>query len=644
MTPHGAVTPQRNDAPQGKNSPGGGFRSWLRSLMTLEHSPALFNKRVRLVIVIIFILVIAMVLRLAWVQIIAGPKLSMQAQAQRTATIPDPAHRGKIVDRNGQVMAYTMEARSLSVHPNKLRGFMQERHELDPKNVPEPDRRIEQIADELPKMITKDGDKIKSDELKDKLTSDENYVVLVRNVDPDIAAKVVKEFPEITSERQDIRQYPNGAIGSNFIGKISTDNQGQFGLELSQDSKLQGINGSRTVDIAGDGYLIPGSTRDQHPAVDGDQYKLTIDVDAQTYIQQQVQQAREKSGAKSVSAVVLDSKTGKILSLASSDSINPNGDIEKQLKQKKVFGDRNTAESFEPGSVAKIMTAAAAIQEKKTRPDEVLKVPGSIEMSGVTVKDAWEHGELPLTATGVFGKSSNVGTLMLAQRVGEDKMYDYFRKFGIGQASGVGLPYETPGYMPERSQWSGGTFANLPIGQGMSVNLLQMASIYQALANGGERVEPRLIEKTIKADGTETPAQEPKRTQVVSPQTARTVVDMFRAVTQQDPTGVQQGTGSSGAIKGYQSSGKTGTAQQVDPKTGAYSNSKYWITFSGIAPADDPRFVVGLMMDDPQRGPDGGAGGSAAPLFNDIGSWLLDHYNVPPSRTEGPKLMLEAGK
>ena len=167
---------------------------------------------------------------------------------------------------------------------------------------------------------------------------------------------------------------------------------------------------------------------------------MTIDLDAQTYVQQALQQAREKSGAKSASAVVMDSKTGEIVAMGSSDSVDPNGDIEKQLKRKKVFGDRATADSFEPGSVAKIMTAAAAIQEGKTTPDEVLKVPGSIDMAGVTVKDAWEHGEVPYTTTGVFGKSSNVGTLMLAERVGEEKMYEYFRKFGVGQAAGVGLP------------------------------------------------------------------------------------------------------------------------------------------------------------------------------------------------------------
>ncbi|QNH96900.1 peptidoglycan D,D-transpeptidase FtsI family protein [Corynebacterium anserum] len=609
--------------------------------MILDNSSARFNKRVRMILAVIVLLVSALVLRLTWVQLIAGPSLASQAQMQRTAVITEPAHRGAITDRNGKILAYTMEARSLSVHPKRLMDFMQERHDLDPDNVPEPKQRLEEIINELPKMINDEGDDIRSEDLREKLTADSNYEVLVRNVDPDVAQEVVKKFPEITSERQDIRQYPNGAVAENVIGKISMDNQGQFGLELSQDGRLQGINGSRTVDVAGDGYAIPGSTRDEHPAVNGDAFELTLDLDAQTVIQQQVQQAREKSGAKSANAVVLDAHTGEIVAMASSDTINPNGDIDKQLKQNKVFGDRTTANSYEPGSVAKVMTAAAALQEGKTTPDEVLQVPGQIEMAGVTVKDAWSHGVVPFTTTGIFGKSSNVGTLMLAQRVGEEKMYEYFRNFGIGQATGVGLPYETAGYMPELSQWSGGTFANLPIGQGMSMSLLQMTSIYQTLANDGVRVEPRIIRSVTTADGSVLPAEEPKKTTVVSPGTARKTIDMFRAVTQSDPTGVQQGTGYKAAIDGYQVSGKTGTAQQIDEKTGAYSNSQYWITFAGVAPADNPRFVVGIMLDDPKRGTDGSGGQSAAPLYHDIASWLMDHYNVPLSADPGPKLMLE---
>ncbi len=611
---------------------------WMSLDVTLERN----RRRMKFMQVAVLVVLAVLTLRLMWVQLIHGPELSLQAQQQRTAVITDPAHRGEIKDRNGEILAYTMEARSLSVHPNQIMQYMEDRHRLNPTEVPPPEQRLEEIITGLPKLINDANDEISEADIREKITSDTSYVVLVRNVDPDVAQRVVEAFPEITSERQDIRQYPNGAVAENIIGKISTDNRGQFGLELSQDSRLQGINGSRKVDVASNGYLIPGSTRDHVPPVNGDEYQLTIDLNVQTYVQQQLQLARDNSEAKSASAVVLDSKTGEILAMASSDTINPNDPIERQLERGKVFGDRTTADSFEPGSVAKIMTAAAAIEEGKTTPDEVLQVPGTISMAGVTVKDAWDHGVVPYTTTGVFGKSSNVGTLMLAERVGEESMYNYFRSFGIGTNIDLGLPYETAGYMPELSQWSGGTFANLPIGQGMSMNLVQMASIYQSLANDGVRVEPRLIKKVTSADGSELPFDAPKETRVVSERTARTVVDMFRSVTQYDPTGVQMGTGSGARIEGYQVSGKTGTAQQVDPNTGAYSNSNYWITFAGITPADDPRFVIGIMLDNPQRGVDGGAGGSAAPLFNILGTWLLDYYNVPVSADPGPPLMLQA--
>jgi cell division protein FtsI (penicillin-binding protein 3) len=640
---------------------------------SLDTGALRFTRRGRAILVIVLLLVLAMVLRLTWVQLIKGPELSAMASEQRTSVVSEPAHRGGIVDRNGAQMAYTMEARSLTVHPNMLMDWMKENHEINSDTVSPPEERLEEIISGLPKMLDElhddnadsdsdggsdsssgssesEGDEpsaaaggeVKEDDIREKLTSDSSYEVLVRDVDPDVAEKIVDEYPEITAERQDIRQYPNGAVGQNVIGKISRDNEGQFGVELSQDSRLQGTDGSRTVDVGADGTAIPGSTRDRHPAVDGDTYELTMDLEAQTYIQQLTQQAKDKSGAESANAVVLDAESGEVVSMASSDTINPQGDIEEQLEDGKVFGNRVIQDAYEPGSVAKVMTAAAAIEEGKTTPDEVLQVPGSIDMSGVTVKDAWDHGEVPYTTTGIFGKSSNVGTLMLADRVGEEAYADYLDKFGIGQATDVGLPSETSGYVPDQSQWSGGTFANLPIGQGMSMSLLQMASIYQAMANDGVRVSPSIVRSATDADGKEIAQDDPKSTEVVSPETARTVLDMFRAVNQSDPTGVQQGTAPAAGIEGYQTSGKTGTAQQIDPETKAYSNSDYWITYAGIAPADDPRFVVAIMLDDPERGTDGGGGQSAAPLFRDITSWLLDHYNVPLSPEAAPRMTLEA--
>lgn len=419
------------------------------------------------------------------------------------------------------------------------------------------------------------------------------------------------------------------------------DGEGQFGFEASNDSLLAGINGRSTMDVSIKGQSIPGTLRDQIPAVDGAGVELTIDLDLQTYVQQLLEQAKANSGADSASAVVLDAKTAEVLAMANSDTINPNEDTAKQIERGKSFDNPSITHPFEPGSVAKIITAAGVIQEGLSTPDEVLQVPGTIQMAGVTVKDAWDHGVVPYTTAGVFGKSSNVGTLMLAERLGEEQFSEYLDRFGIGQPTGIELPTESQGLIPALEQWSGGTFANLPIGQGMSITLLQMAAIYQALANDGERIEPRIIKQVRDSDGTVLEQPEPDRVQVVSPEAARTTVDMFRSVIQDDPTGVQRGTAADAAIEGYQLSGKTGTAQKVDENTGAYSNSEYWITFAGIAPADDPRFVVAIMLDEPERGVHGGAGGTAAPLFKDIATWLLNRDNIPLSEPAEP-ILLEA--
>lgn len=604
---------------------------------------------------------VVLIARLGLVQVGWGPSFAAQAQDQRARVYVDPARRGTIADRSGHPMAYTMQARSLTISPDRLRREIKERErqsmaldgtlaKIQDDQLPAVlDQRLnakfDEMATQIPQAIEAAGasrSKVKPEELKAKMQADSHYEVLVRNVDPDIAADIAKKFPGVAADHQDIRQYPNGAVGENVIGKISMDGEGQFGLEAAQDSMLAGRDGRVTQDVSADGQLIPGTTRDDVPATHGNSVELTIDLNLQTYVQQQLEQAKANSKAKGASAVVLDAKTGEVLAMANTDTIDPTGNVEKQLEKGKNFDNPSITHPFEPGSVAKIITAAAAIEHRLTTPDEVLQVPGSINMAGVTVRDAWAHGTVPYTTTGIFGKSSNVGTLMLAQRVGEDRFADYLNKFGIGKSTGIELPSESDGLLPDRSQWSGGTFANLPIGQGMSMSLLQMTGIYQALANGGERVEPRIIKKVTAPDGTELQQPKPAKTRVVSEETARTVIDMFRAVVQKDPTGVQQGTGVGAGVEGYQVSGKTGTAQKVDPVTGAYSNDKYWITFAGVAPANDPRFVIGIMLDEPQRGVHGEGGQTAAPLFHDIASWLLNRDNVPLSPLQEGQLILQA--
>jgi len=634
------------------------------------------------VFALIFIVVAALLAgRLFWVQVIKGPELREQAEQQRTRVYVEPARRGEIVDREGNQLAYTMQARSLTVSPKLLREELKQQQELQMRIdgvskadiEAQIDARVEDVlrtmANEIPGMIgDSDGDsdghsdgdgnaaqsepdasgeltrtvgQVSAKEILDKLHADTNYEVLVRNVDPDVAATVASRFHGVAADHQDIRQYPNGAVGENIIGKVSMDGQGQFGLEASADADLTGINGRSTEDVSADGQSIPGTLRDVVPAVNGSRIELTIDLDLQTFVQQTLEQAKANSLAKGAQAVVLDAHTGEVLAMANTDTINPNADLEKQIKQGRDFENPSVSHPFEPGSVAKIITAAAAIDQGLTDPGEVHQVPGSIDMAGITVNDAWSHGVLPYTTAGIFGKSSNVGTLQLAQRLGEQRYWEYLQRFGIGKTTGIELPNESAGLLPVIEQWSGGTFANLPIGQGMSWTALQMASVYQALANGGERIEPRIIASITGPDGSTIERDAPERTRVVSEQAARTTVDMFRAAFQADPAGIQSGTAQGNELAGYQLAGKTGTAQKVNPDTGAYSQSAFWITFAGIAPADDPRFVVALMLDEPQRGPlEGGAGGqSAAPVFTEIASWLLNRENVAPSPPAEPLLL-----
>ncbi|WP_336086003.1 peptidoglycan D,D-transpeptidase FtsI family protein [Nocardia sp. SSK8] len=576
-------------------------------------------------------------LQLLYIQSLAAPALSAQAASQRTHKETEAAVRGPITDRHGNRLAFTITANALTFQPVRVREQLAEAKKAKPK-APDPDQRLKDIAKFIHKKLGDSGPK--EEELLDKLRSDKPFHYLARNVDPRIAAEITAEFPEVGAERQDLREYPGGALAANVVGATGWDGHGQIGLESALDSVLAGTDGSRTYDKGSDGAVIPGSYRDQQPAVNGYGVELTLDEDLQYYVQQQVQQAKQLSGAASASAVVLDAKTGQVLAMANDNTFNPA--LGPQHWASANMSNPSVAEPFEPGSVNKIVTAAAAIEYGVTNPDEVLQVPGSIRMAGVTVNDAWQHDVAPYTTTGVFGKSSNVGTLMLAQRVGEDRFADMLDRFGLGQRTGIGLPGESPGLLPARDQWSGGTFANLPIGQGLSMTTLQMTGMYQAIANDGLRIPPRIVKAKIAPDGTRTEELQPDGVRVVSPQTAETLRTMFQATVQKDPMGVQMGTGGQAAIEGYQVAGKTGTAQKVDPACRCYSTSSYYITFAGMAPADNPRYVIGMMLDAPVRSSDGSGGGSAAPLFHSIASWALQRDRVPPS-PEPKRLVLEAG-
>ncbi|MFI6165778.1 peptidoglycan D,D-transpeptidase FtsI family protein [Nocardia sp. NPDC051052] len=577
-------------------------------------------------------------LQLLWIQTIGAPSLSAQAATQRTQHEIDYAVRGPITDRNGKALAYTIAAKQLTFQPIPVRKQLADAKAKNDK-APDPDERLKAIAKTIHDKLGKAGPS--EADLLAKLHSDETFVYLARGVDPRIATDIRTQYPEVGADSQYPREHPGGSLAANVLGATGWDGHGQIGLESSLDSALAGTDGSHTYDRGSDGAVIPGSSRDKQDAVNGHGVELTLDSDLQYYVQQQVQQAKEMSGANSASAVVLDAKTGQVLSMANDNTFNPQQG--PQTWASAEMSNPAVVNVFEPGSVNKIITAAASIEYGLTNPDEVHQVPGEIRMAGVTVHDAWVHGVAPYTTTGIFGRSSNVGTLMLAQRVGEDRFADMVNRFGLGQRTGVGLPGESAGVVPARDQWSGGTFANLPIGQGLSMTTLQMTGMYQAIANDGVRIPPRIIKAEIAPDGTRTDEAQPDGVRVVSPQTAATLRTMFQSVVQRDPMNANQnGTGWPAAIDGYQIAGKTGTAQKVDPSCGCYSTSSFFITFAGIAPADNPRYVIGLMLDNPIRSSDGSGGQSAAPLFHNIASWALQRDRIPPSPEPSKRFVLQA--
>jgi cell division protein FtsI (penicillin-binding protein 3) len=584
---------------------------------------------------LVALLVVA--LQLLWLQSIAAPGLSAQAASQRTTREPEAATRGPITDRNGKALAFTITAKALTFQPIQVRKDLADAKAKSAK-APDPDERLRSIAKIIHEKLGKDAPS--ESDLLTKLRSDQTFVYLARSVDPRIAADIRSQYPEVGADRQDVRDYPGGSLAANVIGATGWDGHGQIGLESSMDSVLAGTDGSQTYDRGSDGAVIPGSWRDKQSAVNGNSVELTLDSDLQYYVQQQVQQAKEMSGANSASAVVLDAKSGQVLAMSNDNTFNPVLGPDKWNSAD--LNNPAVQDPFEPGSVNKIVTAAASIEYGLTNPDEVLQVPGEIRMAGVTVRDAWPHDVAPYTATGIFGKSSNVGTLMLAQRVGEDRFADMVNRFGLGQRTGVGLPGESSGQVPARDQWSGGTFANLPIGQGLSMTALQMTAMYQAIANDGMRIPPRIVKAKIAPDGTRTEEAQPDGVRVVSPQTAATLRTMFQAVVQKDPMGVQMGTGSPAAVDGYLVAGKTGTAQKVDPSCRCYSTSSFYTTFAGMVPADNPRYVIGLMLDAPIRSSDGSGGGSAAPLFHNIASWALQRDRIPPSPEPAKRFVLQA--
>nr|WP_246195482.1 penicillin-binding protein 2 [Halopolyspora algeriensis] len=579
------------------------------------------------------VLVVALVAagaKLVVVQGFQANALSEQANEQLVTPRAIPAERGSIVDNNGRVLAFSSEARQLFVSLENLHKHVSQAHRENPDKptVEEYKRNAAAYIDRVT------GGKVSEQQVLDALFSGKKFRYFGPLVDPGTARKIHEEYSHIGAEYRAVRQYPAGGVAANILGAATwrmdeRKIRGLLGLENALDPVLAGKDGTKVSYTAQGGSLVIPGTEKIEPAKPGSDVRLTIDSDLQYVLQQKLADYVAERGAEGGSAVVLDAQTGKVRALANDTTFDPGN---QDTWTEKKLGNPAVTTPFEPGSVNKVITAAGAIEQGIVEPDTVLQVPGRISIGGSTIGDAWSHGTIPLTFTGVLAKSSNVGTLMTARKLGADRFSALMKKFGLGTRTGIALPGESSGHVPPRKQWSGTTFANLPIGQGLSMTVLQMAGMYQAIANDGVRIPPRIIAGTVEPDGTRKPHPRPEGVRVVSERTADTVTNMLRATVQDVPG--QRGTAPQAGLDGYQIAGKTGTAQQVDPACGCYSNSKHWVTFAGIVPADDPRYVVGIMLDNPS------GTRSAAPLFGDIASYLTQRYDIPLSEKPAPEMTL----
>jgi cell division protein FtsI (penicillin-binding protein 3) len=357
--------------------------------------------------------------------------------------------------------------------------------------------------------------------------------------------------------------------------------------------------------------------------------QLTLDQDLQYVMEERLAEACSDGATTRASAVVLDVQTGEVVAMGSCPGYDP---AAASSTEQELLRNATVQDVFEPGSVMKAVTLAAALEEGVATPDTVLTVDGHIQAGDRTVTDAHDHAPIDWTVTGILAKSSNVGTIMLAREVGNETLEQYMRAFGIGSRTGIELPGESPGIFQESAEWDAGRAANIPIGQGVSLTTLQMASMYQAIANDGVRIEPRLVDAVIGPDGRATPLPDPASTRVISEATAEDMAYMLEAVVGDG------GTAPLAEIEGFRVAGKTGTAQRADPENGGYAEGGYVTTFVGFAPADEPRYVLAVDLERPESSAEGGQ--VAAPVFADIMRHALTANGIVPSGAPRPEFVL----
>lgn len=530
-------------------------------------------------------------------------------EMEKVRTLQAP--RGDITDINGVAFARSVAATSIVV---------------DQTQITNPAKVATFVAPILGMKVA---------EVQESLTGTRKWSMVARNAKPAIWLKLSAAIDEYNSqfkamaperiigffpERSYIREYPSGSLIASLIGFVNHDGVGATGLESSMNSKIKGIDGKYSY---ANGYKaeIPGSQSEVIPAQSGTSIRLTVDRDIQWVASKAIADAVKSSRALSGTVIVMDPKTGHILAHATAPTFDPNDTTKVSLV---AMRNPSVLDVYEPGSTGKVMTLAAAIEEKKITPETVLSIPYALKRSVKTFHDHEPHPTQRLTTAGVLAVSSNTGSIKIGEMLSNDKLYEYLTKFGIGSKTGSGLPGESRGILPKVADWSGTTAPTVAFGQGYSVTAMQATSVFATIANDGVRVSPTVIAGTSDSSGNYTPSATRENVRVISAETAAQMRLMMESVVS------ASGTAPSAAIPGYRVAGKTGTAQRIDDTCGCYRG--YTASFIGFAPADKPAYVISVTIQDPKGLHWGGYLGG--PVFKKVMSFVLQSKGIAPTGTK----------
>jgi cell division protein FtsI (penicillin-binding protein 3) len=529
-------------------------------------------------------------LRTAYLGTIKAPRLKGAAVSQQIATVDVPARRGTITDRHGVELAVSEPADDVAANPLLIKDPVGVANKLAPLiGVP--------VQDVMEKLVDRKR----------------GFVYLKRLVPSGRARKVEKlEIEGIDTIPSSRRIYPQKFLASQLLGAVGIDGQGLAGLEYSEDRILRGKSGQRRIvqDALGD----PISLRDERRMEAGKAITLTLDSAIQDRTEKVLGEVGQAFSPKGAMALVMDPRTGELLAVANWPRVDAN---ELGAAPDYARMDRAVQSAYEPGSTFKPFTVAGALQERLVTPKTAFNLPPVIQVADRTIEEAHPRGAVSLDVSAILAQSSNVGTVMIGQRLGPQRFDRWVRRFGFGRQTRVDLPGEGTGIVPGWREYSGSSIGNLPIGQGLAVTPLQMATAYAAIANGGILRPPRIVKAV---DGEPTEVTRGRR--VIAPPVAASVRTMLEGVL------APGGTASEVSIPGYHLAGKTGTAQKPDPKTGGYSDTKFVASFMGFAPARDPQVLVAVMVDEPQGEYYGGV--VAAPAVQRIMEFALPYLRIAP--------------